>query len=88
MTILHHSLKEHSTIRQEKNLTQSQIDSMVISIVSKLDTDYKMFTHASKQYNSDFFKGETEEFKSSLCKALTSHFSKYTNSYWVKNSNI
>lgn len=63
-----------------------QIDQTVMTIMSTLGTTAKDFDLASRMYNYDFFRDESQEFKQSMCNALRAHFSSYPNSFWNKFS--
>lgn len=72
----------HNTVAS----TEADVDNTVMSIVGSLGTNQRDFQHASQMYNSDFFKGESREFQTRLCAALSAHFKGHQNHYWTKNS--
>jgi hypothetical protein len=66
-------------------LTDSDIEKMVQSAIGSLKCNARAFEHAKQTYNSDFFKGESAEFKRALCKALDTFFSPVgTHQFWKK----
>ena len=58
--------------------------SMVPGIVAALDPSYHGFIRASQMYNTEFFEGESREFRVTLVRALKETYSAYPNSYWNK----
>lgn len=66
-------------------LTDSDIDKMVNATVGSLKCNAREFEHARVTFNSDFFKGESIEFKRALCKALHTFFEPVgVNPFWKK----
>jgi hypothetical protein len=57
-------------------------------IVMSLGTTYRDFVHASATYNLVFMRGETTEFKTSLCRGLAMHFAGWNNPFWNKIAGI
>lgn len=82
------AIKDFSDDLKNTQVPPEEIDSTVTTIISSLGTDVKAFQQASAMYNSDFLKGESDEFKVALCKALKAHFKPFQNSYWNKLSNL
>lgn len=82
------SIKRHQATANTvlPDMTEQEIDDAVASIVASHGTDIKSFQTASSMYNFDFFKGESQEFKTAACRALKAHFSDFQNSFWDKAS--
>jgi len=63
-------------------------DRKVQLIIMSLGTTYRDFVHAMETYNVVFMRGETDEFKVSLCRALAQHFAGWNNPFWNKTAGI
>lgn len=71
------------------DLTDSDISKMIQSIVGSLKCNARDFEHAKQTYNSDFFKGESAEFKREVCKALHTFFAPVgTSLFWKKQAGV
>ena len=79
------SLNPDAEIAWLPDLTDSDIEKMVSSMIGSLKCDARSFEHAKITYNSDFFKGESVEFKKSMCRALSTFFAPIgTHQFWKK----
>jgi hypothetical protein len=68
-------------------MSDPEIDRLVNKVLSSLGTTARDFEHASREYNSDFFQDEPDEFRRRLCRALQLHFKHVgTNTFWNKNA--
>lgn len=68
-------------------LQDSDIEKMVTSVIGSLKCDARNFEHAKRTYNIDFFRGESQEFKQALCKALHTFFAPVgVNPFWKKQA--
>lgn len=63
-------------------MTDEEIDSAVIAIVSQFVDNERDFQQASQMYNSVYFRGFPPAFRKRACMALRDHFSNTTNNYW------
>lgn len=59
----------------------------VMELVSRIvetiqDTTYAGFIEASRMFNSQYFDGESEFFRSRMCSALLQKFPQHVNLYW------
>ena len=71
------------------DLTDTDIDKMIQSVIGSLKCNARDFEHAKQAYNSDFFKGESPEFKQAVCKALHTFFAPVgTSLFWKKQAGV
>lgn len=63
-------------------MTDEEIDSAVISLVSQFKDNDRDFEEASRMYNSVFFRDFPAAFRKRACMGLRDHFSNTTNNYW------
>lgn len=66
--------------------TDQEIDSAVVDILAQFADNERDFVHASKMYNSVFFRDLPASFKKRACLALRHHFTNQTNNYWNEQS--
>lgn len=71
---------------QPDEMTEQQMDDAVNSALASYGRSPRDFDHASQHYNSDFFKGESAEFKRRMCRALHHAFLPLVNTFWQKNA--
>ncbi len=67
---------------QPNVMTDEEIDSAVIAIVSQFEDNEKDFQRASQMYNSVYFRGFPAALRKRACMSLRDHFSNTTNNYW------
>lgn len=68
------------------HVASSEVDHLLMTILSTLDKDAIGFERASKLYNSDFFRNESLETKVRLCTALSDFYApKFQSSFWNTN---
>lgn len=63
-------------------MTDEEINSAVIAIVSQFADNDRDFEYASQMYNSVYFRGFPLAFRKRACMALRDHFPSRTNNFW------
>ncbi len=77
-------IREAELPQPTKFISDDDMNTTIRGIVESFNNDVVGFEIASQLYGSDFFQGETSEFKHSLCVALNTKFAGFYNPYWKK----
>jgi hypothetical protein len=64
------------------SMTEEEIDSAVVSIVSQFEDNERDFQLASQMYNSLYFRDVSPALRKRACLGLRDHFTNRTNNYW------
>lgn len=72
---------------QPEEMSEDEMNRLVSAALASYGRTPRDFELASNQYNTDFFRGEPEEFKRRLCTALHHAFLPNVNRYWQNNAN-
>ena len=78
--------RESEIPQPTKFISDDDMNATIRGIVDSFNNDIVGFETASQIYGSDFFDGESSEFKQALCTALNTKFAGFYNPYWKKLS--
>lgn len=73
---------------QPEPMSEEEMNRAVQAALAAYGRTPRDFEHAMLQYNSDFFRGESDEFKRRMCTALHNAFLPQVNRYWQNNSEV
>lgn len=71
-----------SNFNDTNHMSDSELDTLVLSIMSSLKTTHDSYNQASQTYGFFFFEGESPVFKQKLCAALAAQYEKFGNEFW------